>query len=458
MTIQEVTIPVPDRAATRSVADVLEPLFEVMLDGPPPVRFEFWDGSALGADDGTGTLRVNSPNAIRQLVWSPGELGVSRAFVAGDIDVLGPLVNVLHALRRSVRAWSRYAVIAAPRLLAAIRELGIDITVRPPPPPSEEIRPRGIRHSISRDKVAVSHHYDVGNSFYRLVLGPAMTYSCARFESGDSTLKEAQDAKHELICRKLGLDKPVFRDSCAGERPRLLDVGCGWGSMAIHAARHHDVDVVAVTISDEQAAEARRRVEDAGLGDRVEIHTQDYREVGDGPYDAISSIGMAEHVGLKNLPKYFGQLHTLLRPGGRLLNHAIASIGGSHFSRRQFLHRYVFPDGELIDVGVSAIKMQQAGFELRDVENLREHYARTLIHWVANLEANWAEAVDLVGEGRARVWLLYMSGSINGFDENRIQIHQTLGVRPFPHGRSGMPLTRDEWARPSLRGGCATRG
>jgi len=216
--------------------------------------------------------------------------------------------------------------------------------------------------------------------------------------------------------------------------------------MAIHAARHHDVDVVGVTISDEQAAEARRRVEDAGLSDRVEIRIQDYREVVDAPYDAISSIGMAEHVGLKNLPRYFDQLHTLLRPGGRLLNHAIASIGGSSFSRRQFINRYVFPDGELVDVGVSAIKMQQAGFEIRDVENLREHYARTLSHWVANLEANWDEAVDVVGEGRARVWLLYMSGSINGFDDNRIQIHQTLGVKPFPDGRSGMPPTRDEWA------------
>ena len=446
MTVEEAATPAPERAATRSVADVLEPLFDVLLDGSPTVRFEFWDGSALGADDGAGTLKVNSADAIRRLIWAPGELGLSRAFVAGDIDVLGPLAKVLHALRHSVPVGGWYAVGAAPRLLAAIRELGIDITVPPPSPPSEEIRPLGIRHSISRDKVAVSHHYDVGNDFYRLVLGPAMTYSCARFESEDSTLTEAQAAKHELICRKLGLDRPAFRDSCAGERPRLLDVGCGWGSMAIHAARHHDVDVVAVTISDEQAAEARHLVEDAGLGDRVEIRTQDYREVGDGPYDAISSIGMAEHVGFKNLPKYFGQLHMLLRPGGRLLNHAIASIGGSRFSHRQFFQRYVFPDGELIDVGVSAVKMQQAGFELRDIENLREHYARTLTHWVANLEAGWGEAVDLVGEGRARVWLLYMSGSINGFDENLIQIHQTLGVKPFPDGRSGMPLTRDEWS------------
>ena len=464
MTIQEAepvradhdtTVPVPDRAATRSiamsdsprsVADVLEPTFEVLFDGSPPMRFEFWDGSALGANDGPGALKVNSPDAIRRLVWAPGELGLSRAFVAGDVDVDGPVARVLPVLRRSIRAGGRCVVAAAPRLIAAIRELGLDAAVRPPQPPPEEIMPRGIRHSIARDKVAVSHHYDVGNDFYRLVLGPAMTYSCARFVSANATLEEAQAAKHELICRKLGLVEPALRDSCAGVRPRLLDVGCGWGSMAIHAAMHHDVDVVGVTISDEQAAEARRRVDDAGLSDRVEIRIQDYRQVVDGPYDAISSIGMAEHVGLKNLSKYLAQLDALLRPGGRLLNHAISSIGGFRFSRRRFIHRYVFPDGELVDVGVNAVKMQAAGFEIRDVENLREHYARTLTHWVANLESNWAAAVDLVGEGRARVWLLYMSGSINGFDDNRIQIHQILGVKPYPDGRSGMPATRNEWA------------
>jgi cyclopropane-fatty-acyl-phospholipid synthase len=455
MTIEEATraladhepmMPVPDRAAARSVADVLEPTFEFMLGGPPPVRFEFWDGSAIGADDGPGVVRVNSPRAIRRLVWAPGELGWSRAFVAGDIDVVGPVAKVLPALRRSIRAGGRHVFAAAPHLLAAIRELGVDTVVPPPSRPREEILPRGIRHSISRDKEAVSHHYDVGNDFYGLLLGPAMTYSCARFESDDTTLEEAQAAKHELICRKLGLDETAFRDSCVGKRPRLLDVGCGWGSLAIHASSHHDVDVVGVTISDEQAAEAGRRVEEAGLSDRVEIRIQDYREVADGPYDALSAVGMSEHVGLRNLPKYFGQLHTVLRPGGRLLNHAIASVGGTSFSRRQFFHRYVFPDGELIDVGVSAIKMQRAGFEIRDIENLREHYSLTLSHWVANLEANWEKAVDLVGEGRARVWLLYMSGSINGFDDNRIQIHQTLGVKPFPDGRSDMPQTRDAWA------------
>ncbi len=272
-----------------------------------------------------------------------------------------------------------------------------------------------------------------------------MTYSCARFETEDATLEQAQEAKHEVICRKLGLTESSFRAACPGERPRLLDVGGGWGSMAIHAASHHDVDVVGVTISDEQAAEARRRVERAGLAERVEIRIQDYRNVADGPYDAISSVGMAEHVGKKNLPVYFSGLHGLLRPGGRLLNHAIGSVGGSKPGRRQFVYRYVFPDGELIDVGHSALKIQQAGFEVRDVENLREHYARTLTQWVANLEEHWDEAVELAGEGRARVWQLYMSGSINGFRDGGIQIYQTLGVKSFPDGSSGMPLTRDVW-------------
>ncbi len=443
MTIRETTRPIIDRRGTRSVAEVIEPALDVLLEWPPTVRLEFWDGSALGSEDGHGTLRVNSPDALRRIAWAPGQLGVTRAFVAGDIDVEGPLVELLPTLRRSVRVRGKYALAAAPHLLAAIRELGVNLA-SPPTPPNEEILPRGIRHSIVRDRVAISHHYDVGNEFYRLVLGPAMTYSCARFVSDDATLEQAQAAKHELICRKLGLLDPEFRAASVATRPRLLDVGCGWGSMAIHAAGH-DVDVVGVTISNEQAVAARRRVEAAGLTDRVEIRLQDYRHIDDGPYDAISSIGMAEHVGTKNLPTYYNRLHTVLRPGGRLLNHAISKVGGSKPNRRRFTHRYVFPDGELVDVGVNAIIMEHAGFEVRDVENLREHYARTLSEWIANLEANWDEAVDLVGEGRARVWLLYMSGSVNGFDAGDIQIHQTLGVKPFPDGHAATPLTRAGW-------------
>ena len=435
---------VASQAKAKSAAELLEPTFRLMLGGPPPVRIELWDETTIGTDDGPGAVRVNSPEAIRHLLWAPGELGLGRAFVTGEVDVEGSLPDALKALKRAGRSNEANPVSWVPSLVSAARELGI-LSGSPPPRPPEEILPRGIRHSIGRDRQAVGHHYDVGNQFYELVLGPAMTYSCGRFVSPEATLDEAQDAKHDLICRKLGLGEPDVSEAIRGRRPRLLDVGCGWGSMAIYAASHYAVDVVGVTISEEQVLEARCRVDEAGLADRIEIRNQDYREVSDGPYDGISSIGMAEHVGLKKLPRYFEQLHALLRPGGRLLNHAISSVGDSKPKRRKFTTRYVFPDGELVDVGVTVAKMQEAGFEVRDVENLREHYARTLREWVANLEGNWESAVALVGERRARVWRLYMSGSIVGFEDGGLHLHQILGVRPFADGRSGVPPTRAAW-------------
>jgi cyclopropane-fatty-acyl-phospholipid synthase len=283
----------------------------------------------------------------------------------------------------------------------------------------------------------ISHHYDVGNEFYRLVLGPSMTYSCARFVTDDTTLEEAQAAKYELICRKLGLDL----------RPgaRLLDVGCGWGSMAIHAARHHQARVTGVALSREQVEEARRRVAAAGLDDRIEIRLQDYRDLRGETFDAISSIGMFEHVGSALMLRYFETLRQLLTPTGRLLNHAISKPGGSVLGRRSFVGRYVFPDGELLDVAEVIRAMQRTGFEVRDVESLREHYSRTLHHWVANLEEHWDEAVGLVGIGRANIWRLYMAASANGFDDGGLAIHQVLGVVPDGTGASGMPPSRAGW-------------
>ena len=266
-----------------------------------------------------------------------------------------------------------------------------------------------------------------------------MTYSCAYFAGESATLEQAQSAKHELVCRKLGLRSGM----------RILDVGCGWGEMAIHAARHHAVRVLGVTLSRPQAELAAKRVADAGLSDRVTIRIQDYRDVRDGPFDAIASIGMFEHVGRAKSHDYFRSLVRLLEPGGRLLNHAISKpFGRSSFARDSFISRYVFPDGELQEVGSVISAMQEVGFEVRDVESLREHYARTLRSWVGNLQGNWEAACDLVGAARARVWRLYMAGSALMFEAGRINVHQVLGVRPGQSGSSGMPATRAELVSP----------
>ena len=300
-----------------------------------PVSFEFWDGSRIEGGS-AGTMRLNTPDAVRRIIWSPDELGVSRAYVTGEIDAIGDTAEILRALQPAQRLDTSAKLSVAAAATRVVRSLGGVGTK--PPVPAEEVVPRGVRHSLGRDRQVVSHHYDVGNDFYALVLGPAMTYSCARFVEADTTLEDAQTAKHELICRKLGLDA----DSTAGRVPpvgrrRLLDVGCGWASMALHAATNHDVDVVGITLSAEQAAHGRARVEQLGLADRIDIRIQDYREIDDGPFDAISSIGMAEHVGVKRMPEYFSRLYGLLRPGGRMLNHAISSVGGSRLGRRSFV-------------------------------------------------------------------------------------------------------------------------
>jgi cyclopropane-fatty-acyl-phospholipid synthase len=418
------------------VADVVRPLAETLLGRPLPIRFAFFDGSTLGPEAGPGIVRVRTAEALRRLLWAPGELGLARAFVAGDLELDGDIFAVLHILQDASRPDLRFVGLAGLSAGArAARRLGV--IAPPPPPPPEEVLPTGWRHSVRRDAASVSHHYDVGNDFYRMVLGPSLTYSCARFADDDTDLEEAQFAKFELISRKLGLH----------ERPgsRLLDVGCGWGSMALHAATRHGAEVVGVTVSQEQADLARRRVADAGLDRQVEIRLQDYRLVRGETFDAISSIGMFEHVGRGHQDRYFQTLRALVRPGGRLLNHAISSPGSSRPGRFSFMYRYVFPDAELLDVGEAVLAMERAGFEVRDVESLREHYVRTLHAWVANLEAAWDEAVAKVGPARARIWRLYMAGCANRFERCALGVHQILGVVADEKGHSFMPPTRSEW-------------
>jgi cyclopropane-fatty-acyl-phospholipid synthase len=419
-----------------SVGHRLRPVLVSLLGEATPARVELWDGSSFGAVEPIGTLIVRSPDALRYLLWAPGELGLGRAHVSGTLDVEGPVIPLLAALNQSPLrtsdggGWRRVPGLL--RAARAVRALG-----RPPAPPPEEAATRGRLHSKRRDAAAISHHYDVGNDFYEIVLGPSMTYSCARFATSDTTLEQAQADKHELVCRKLGLHER------AGQR--LLDVGCGWGSLVIHAAERHRARAVGITISKEQAVRARERVEEAGVADRVEIRLQDYRDLGGERFDAISSIGMFEHVGRTRMAEYFRVLHSLLGDRGRLLNHAISSVEGSRLGRRSFTGRYVFPDGELQDVADVVAAMQAAGFEVRDVESLREHYERTLRAWVANLEEGYERAVALVGEGRARVWRLYMAASAVGFGDGGVSVHQVLGVVPAADGASGMPPTRDTW-------------
>ncbi|WP_405677773.1 cyclopropane-fatty-acyl-phospholipid synthase family protein [Streptomyces sp. NBC_01511] len=424
----------------------LSTLAEELLGAPLPVRIRTWDGSESGPP-GAPTLVFRHRRALRRLLWKPGELGLARGWVAGEIDIDGDLYAALGLIaglvwERDADADAKAAVhpLRDPRLRAAAKGLvGIVGPWPPPPPPPEEVRRRsGALHTKHRDRAAISHHYDVGNDFYEMVLGTSMVYSCAYFEEPGATLEDAQRDKLDLVCRKLGLR----------EGERLLDVGCGWGSMAIHAAREYGVQVTGVTLSREQAAYARKRIADEGLTDRIEIRVQDYRDVKDGPYDAISSIGMAEHVGSVRYREYADDLFALLKPGGRLLNHQIARRPEKDESRYRiddFIDAYVFPDGELAPLGRTVATLEEAGFEARDVESLREHYALTLRHWVRNLERHWPEAVRATSPGRARVWRLYMAASALSFEHNRIGVNQILAVRPRESGASALPLRARTW-------------
>jgi cyclopropane-fatty-acyl-phospholipid synthase len=383
-------------------------------------------------------LAVRSRRALRRLAWSPGQLGLGRAYVAGEIDIEDDVFDTFAALRSVGRLAEKGRMVeptARDRLGLVGTALRLGAIGPEPEPPAEEadLGRAGRRHSRRRDAAAISHHYDVGNDFYEIVLGPSMVYSCAVWESPDTGLEAAQEAKLDLVCRKLGLRPDM----------RLLDVGCGWGSLAIHAAQQHGVTVVGITLSEEQARMARKRVAEAGLTDRVDIRVQDYRAVDDEPFDAISSIGMAEHVGRDQMPEYVDRLTSLLRPGGRLLNHAIAwNAGGKHWDRGGFIGRYVFPDGELLGLGEMVGLLETGDLEVLDVEALRQHYALTLRAWVARLEADWEAAVAATSEGRARVWRLYMAACALAFEAGDMGVNQVLLQR---RGGEAPPLRRTAW-------------
>jgi len=401
---------------------------------PPPVSIRFWDGSRLRGEPGAPTIVLRGPSALAYLIRSPNQLGLARAWVAGAIDVDGQLERVLATRHRfdqiKLSPGDRLRLLAA-----AARSLPSVLVARAPVPAIEAV-PRGRLHSLGRDRAAVRHHYDVSNDFYRLLLGPSLSYSCAYFEDPDDTLEQAQEQKHELICRKLRL--------APGER--LLDIGCGWGSLLLHAAAHHGVRGVGVTLSPSQAELARERVAEWGLSDRVEIRVCDYREIADGPFDKIVSVGMYEHVGRAELGNYATRVASLVRPGGLFLNHGITRLTSEQPGHATFISRYIFPDGELHPVTEIQSAMRSVGLEVRDVESLREHYPLTLRRWLANLDARRAEAVALIGEQRERAWRLYILASALGFEDGEISVYQVLSARlGAPHR---LPLTRRELLSP----------
>jgi cyclopropane-fatty-acyl-phospholipid synthase len=416
----------------------LAELFERVVGRDAQVEFLAYDDSRAGPAGADITVNVRSPYAISYLAHAPGAIGLARAYVAGYLDISGDMYTALYRMQSAMGdlTWSDKrtllrGIVRDPLLRAAA------LTRLEPPP--QEVRAERLpvlsgllRHSKSRDAKAISHHYDVSNTFYEWVLGPSMAYTCACYPAEDATLEQAQFHKFDLVSRKIGL-KPGMR---------LLDVGCGWGGMVMHAAREYGVKALGVTLSKQQAEWAQKAIAEAGLSELAEVRHLDYRDVSETDFDAVSSIGLTEHIGKGNLPAYFGFLYGKLKPGGRLLNHCITRPDDVQPAIRKdgFINRYVFPDGELEGPGHLVSKMHDAGFEVRHEENLREHYAKTLGGWCDNLDDHWDEAVAEVGEGTARVWRLYMAGSRLGFELNWIQLHQVLGVKLHDDGRSDMPL------------------
>ncbi len=394
-----------------------------------PVRLNTWDGVGLGPIDAPTRLTARGPAAVAALLAAPGELGLVRAYVNGDLDIDGDVGGLLEARYQIIRSinWANLPKTVALALKA--RRIA-------PPPPSVEFVARGRRRSLNRDRDAIGHHYELPSQFFELFLGPTMAYTCAVYQDGSMGLDEAQEYKHELICRKLQL--------APGER--LLDIGCGWGGLLIHAAKHHGVRGVGVTLSAEQCAYANRWADETGVGDVVDIRVQDYRSLAAERFDAVSAVGVYEHIGLPRRGRnLFENVHELLHRDGRFLLHAITARAGETARPRRsgFVHRYVFPDGEAVELGQTITALQTAGLEVHNVESLRDHYPRTLRAWAERLEENWDQAVDLVGEPTARIWRHFMPAYAHYLETTRVQHHQTLAV-PMKAAPSGFAL-RPNW-------------
>ncbi|MQA84720.1 MAG: methyltransferase domain-containing protein [Streptosporangiales bacterium] len=421
------------------VALRLQPLLARLFGEDLPLRVRCWDGSELGPPDAP-TFVIRHRRALRRLLWQPGELGLARAYVAGELDIEGDVFAALRAAMQIVERGNdpgiRLGRDDKKELIRTAVTLG---AVGPEPrPPAEEVRLFGEPDSRGRTAAAIRHHYDVSNGFYEKVLGSSMIYSSGywtRGDEGSGTLEDAQHDKCAVVARKLGLAPGM----------RLLDMGCGWGTFAVYAAKRYGVQVVGVTMSDEQAEYARKRVAHAGLSDRVEIRVQDHRDVGDGPYDAIASLGMAEHTGREHYRQYAAALCRLLRPGGRVLCQQLDRRPGPLGPRPTFMTSYVFPDGEIFTLGHIISVLEGVGLEVHDVEGMRAHQDRTMRCWVDNLIRYWEDCVALTSPGRARVWLLYMVGSALACEAGRLGAHQVLAVRRGDPKFDDLPMTRAAW-------------
>jgi cyclopropane-fatty-acyl-phospholipid synthase len=413
--------------AAAALAAVLEPLFA----GELPVRLRAWDGSEVGPADAPVVV-LHSRKAVRRLLWNPGELGLAQAYVTGELDVEGDLGEGFRRVWQTIRergvtgaSLDRSQKVAALKTAARLRILGPK-----PKTPASQAQLKGRLHTLLRDRLAISHHYDLSNDFYSLILDPHMAYSCAYYTAPGQELVDAQRNKLDLVARKLDVQPGS----------RHLDIGCGWGSLSLHLAEHYGAQVLGVTLSKEQKAFIDARIKERGLEGRVEIRLQDYREVPETGFDTISSIEMGEHVGAENYPTFVGLIESRLRPEGRVLIQQMSRRdrpGGG-----DFIEAYIAPDMHMRPVGETIALIEDAGLEVRDLHAMREHYVTTVQAWYDIFEANWDKAVAMVGEEVARVWRLYLVGGGLVFEEGRMGVDQVLAVKRTPSGTSGFPLTR----------------